>query len=107
MALPLAPRSVVDPHDPERSFGLVPELLDPPQERVRTGCDRQAHRQPGTVLTADGAAGLSEPIDGAGGGDGETRQVPGEEPARARRPGASEAVHYDVTFYYDSSKLNI
>ena len=60
----------------------------------------QAYRQPGTGLTAqgraDGPVGLAEPIGGARVGGRETGQALGEDTARARRLGASEAADDDV-----------
>src|SRR5262249_22670476 len=84
----LAPRPVIDPHDPRRLGRLVPEALDPPQERIGAGCHRHACGQAGAGLTAERRAdvglGLAEPIGGPRPRRGEARE--------ALRAGAARAV---------------
>jgi hypothetical protein len=68
VTLPLAPRPIIDAHDPRWPSKLLLEPLDPPQQGIRAGGDRRACGEAGTGLTAQGwsdvGLGLPKPIGG-------------------------------------------
>ena len=100
VALPLAPRPVVDPHDPRGPCRLVLEPLDPPQQCIGAGGHRHACGEAGAGLTAQRRAdvrlGLPEPVGGPCPRCGEPREALGEDASRAVGLWADEAADGDL-----------
>jgi hypothetical protein len=87
VALPLAPRPVVDPHDARRRPRYVLELLDPAEQRVRAGGHGDEHGETGAGLAAqriaDGLVGPPEAVGRPGVLRSETGEALGEDPTGA------------------------
>jgi hypothetical protein len=94
VALSLAPRPIIDPHDPRRLCRFVRESLDPPEQRIGAGRDRRACGEAGAGLTAQGRADvrlrLAEPVGGPSPGCCEPGETLGEDAAWAVRLWANE-----------------
>ena len=100
VTLPLAPRPVIDPHDPRGPCRLVLEPLDPPQQCIGAGGHRHACGEAGAGLTAQGRAdvrlGLPEPVGGPCPRCGEPREALGEDASWAVGLWAHEAADGDL-----------
>src|SRR5512135_2271227 len=100
VTLSLAPRPVIDPHDPRRPCRLVLEPLDPPPQCIGAGGDRRACGEAGAGFTAQRGAdvrlGLPEPVSGPCPRCGEPREALGEDASWAVGSWAREAAHGDL-----------